>query len=242
MICLAFDTTAKAVTAALCEDRKLLSSYFAELPGVHTTETLLPAITHLLTDAGLGFDDLDLVAVTVGPGSFTGVRIGAATAKGLTFGRDLPCAGVSSLRALASNLLDREGILLAAMDARRDQLYYAFFLVSDGRLTRLTEDAADSAEAAARQAQALGAARILCVGDGAGLAADALARVGIGARFPGAPLDRQFAYGVALCGIEDYENGKTVSGGELMPTYLRGFGDPAPKKPAAANGQTKQQE
>ena len=72
MICLAFDTTAKAVTAALCDGRKLLSAYFAELPGVHTTETLLPSITHMLTDAGLTFDDIGLVAVTVGPGSFTG--------------------------------------------------------------------------------------------------------------------------------------------------------------------------
>ncbi|MDY5941697.1 MAG: tRNA (adenosine(37)-N6)-threonylcarbamoyltransferase complex dimerization subunit type 1 TsaB [Eubacteriales bacterium] len=242
MICLAFDTTAKAVTAALCDGRKLLSAYFAELPGVHTTETLLPSITHMLTDAGLTFDDIGLVAVTVGPGSFTGVRIGAATAKGLVFGRSTPCAAVSSLRALASNLLDREGILLAAMDARRDQLYYAFFSVSDGVLTRLTEDAADSAEAVARQARALGAERILCTGDGAAIAASALTCAGIRAILPAAPLDRQFAYGVALCGLEDFESGKTVSGEELLPTYLRGFGNPPQEKADAKKKPKENQE
>ena len=222
---LAFDTTAKAVTAAICEDEKLLSSYFAELPGVHTTETLLPAIELMLKNAALTLDDMELIAVSAGPGSFTGVRIGVATAKGLAFGRDLPCAGVSSLKALASNLLDRNGCVCAAMDARRNQLYYALFRIEDGALFRLCNDTADSADAAADAAKALGVTEVLCVGDGAEIAARAMENAGIKTSYPTATLLRQNAYGTAICGLEAFREGKVVSEGELLPIYLRDFGN-----------------
>jgi len=227
---LAFDTTAKAVTAALCKDEKLLSAYFSDLPGVHTTETLLPAINRILGDAGMTIDDIDLIAVSAGPGSFTGVRIGAATAKGLAFGRELPCAPVSSLAGLAQNLADREGYIIAAMDARREQLYYAIFSASEGKMTRLTDDAADSAAEAAKRAISLGITDIICVGDGAEIAHSAMTEAGITAKYPSAPLLRQHAYGVAVCGLRMYNEGKTVTAEELMPISLRGFGDPPQKK------------
>jgi len=222
---LSFDTTAKAVCAAICEDEQLLSSYFAELPGVHTTETLLPAIELMLKNAGLTMDDMELIAVSAGPGSFTGVRIGVATAKGLAFGRDLPCAGVSSLKALASNLLDRDGYVCAAMDARRDQLYYAVFRIENGSLSRLCDDTADSADAAAELTKGLGIQSIICVGDGAEIAAKAMEKAGIKASYPTATLLRQNAYGTALCGLEEFREGRAVSEGELLPIYLRGFGN-----------------
>ncbi|MBE6641956.1 MAG: tRNA (adenosine(37)-N6)-threonylcarbamoyltransferase complex dimerization subunit type 1 TsaB [Ruminococcaceae bacterium] len=222
---LAFDTTAKAVCAAVCEDEKLLSSYFAELPGVHTTETLLPAIEIMLKNADLTIDDMELIAVSAGPGSFTGVRIGVATAKGLAFGKELPCAGVSSLLAMASNFLDRDAYVCAAMDARRNQLYYALFKIEGGKLTRLTDDTADGADAAARTAKEMGITEVLCVGDGAEIAAAAMENEEIKAKLPTATLLRQNAYGVALCGLECFRAGKAVPESELLPIYLRGFGN-----------------
>ncbi len=222
---LAFDTTAKAVTAAICEDEKLLSSYFAELPGVHTTESLLPAIEIMLKNANLTLDDMELIAVSAGPGSFTGVRIGVATAKGLAFGRDLPCAGVSSLKALATNLLDRDAYICSAMDARRNQLYYALFKAEDGKLTRLCGDTADSADAAAALAKEMGITDIICVGDGAEIAAAAMNKADIKTKYPAATVLRQNAYGTAVCGLEAYREGKAVAEGELLPIYLRDFGD-----------------
>lgn len=222
---LAFDTTAKAVTAAICEDERLLSSYFAELPGVHTTETLLPAIELLLKNASLTLDDMELIALSAGPGSFTGVRIGVATAKGLAFGRGLPCAGVSSLKALASNLLDRDAYVCAAMDARRNQLYYAIFKTEGGTLTRLCPDTADSADAAAALAGEMGITDIICVGDGAEIAASAMNKAEIKTSYPTASVLRQNAYGTAICGLQAYREGKAVAESELLPIYLRDFGD-----------------
>ena len=222
---LAFDTTAKAVTAAICEDEKLLTSYFAELPGVHTTETLLPAIEIMLKNANLTLDDMELIAVSAGPGSFTGVRIGVATAKGLAFGRELPCAGVSSLQALATNLRDRDAYVCAAMDARRNQLYYALFKTENGTLTRLCDDAADSADAAAALAREMGITDIICVGDGAEIAAAAMNKLEIKTSYPTATVLRQNAYGTAVCGLEAYREGKAVNETELLPIYLRDFGD-----------------
>ena len=222
---LAFDTTAKAVTAAICEDERLLSSYFAELPGVHTTETLLPAIELMLKNANLTLDDMHLIAVSAGPGSFTGVRIGVATAKGLAFGRELPCAGVSSLEALATNLLDRDAYICAAMDARRNQLYYAIFKTEGGKLTRLCPDTADGADKAASAARELGINDIICVGDGAEIAASAMKDAEIRTSFPTATLLRQNAYGTAICGLNAYREGKAVDETELLPIYLRDFGD-----------------
>ncbi len=222
---LAFDTTAKAVTAAICEDEKLLSSYFAELPGVHTTETLLPAIELMLKNANLTLDDIGLIAISAGPGSFTGVRIGVATAKGLAFGRDLPCAGVSSLESLATNLRDRDAYVCAAMDARRNQLYYAIFKAKDGALTRLCDDTADSADAAAALAVKLGITDIICIGDGAEIAANAMNDADIKTKYPSATVLRQNAYGTAVCGLEAYKEGKAIAESELLPIYLRDFGD-----------------
>lgn len=222
---LAFDTTARVITGCLCEDEKLTASFFMETKAAKTTEALLPQISVMMRSAGVTVADLGLIAVSAGPGSFTGVRVGCAAAKGLAFGKDVPCAGVSSLEAMAYNLRDRNGIVMASMDARRSQLYHALFEIKDGSVTRLTGDAASSAKDAADAAAGTGATGVICVGDGAEIAAEALAEKGIGVSFPAYPLLRQYAYGVALCGYRMMLDGKTVKADELLPVYLRGFGD-----------------
>ena len=130
---LALDSTAIVSTVAICEDEKLLAQFTINNGNTHS-ETLLPMIEASLKVLKLTTDDIDLFACSAGPGSFTGVRIGAATIKGLAFNRNKPCAPVSSLDALAHNLLYTNGIVCPVMNARRSQLYNALFLCDRKKL------------------------------------------------------------------------------------------------------------
>ena len=138
MLILGIESSAKAASAALCRDGELIAQYY-QCAGLTHSRTLLPMAEELLhgTDTALG--DLDGVAVAVGPGSFTGVRIGVAAVKGLCFGAEKPAAGVSTLEAMAWNgLAAAPGeIVCCCMDARRGQVYNALFEISDGARARL---------------------------------------------------------------------------------------------------------
>lgn len=124
---LALDSTAKTSSVAVLEDEKLLGLFSANIQNTHS-ETLLPMVKSLLDSLKLTNDDIDAYAFSEGPGSFTGVRIGAATIKGLAFGRNKPCVGVSTIEALYENLADKEGIVCPIMNARRGQVYTGAFL------------------------------------------------------------------------------------------------------------------
>ena len=217
---LALDSTAKICTVALCEDRQRLNLKTVDAGMTHS-ETLLPMIESILDEAGIGVADIDMFALSQGPGSFTGVRIGAATVKGLCFGREKPCVGVSSLEALAYNYIDGDGIVVSAMDARRDQVYAAIFRVHGNRVERLCEDMALSVDELCGMCVAYSGEKIYICGDGAHLVYDR-------AQQNGAPMleyniDRagQCAYSVALCAYEAFLRGEAVSDSELRPTYLR---------------------
>ena len=138
---LAVDTTATCASVAVCENNTILASY-TQKNGLTHSETLLPMIEAMLKNLKLTPDDIDLFAVSEGPGSFTGVRIGVAAVKGLTFGKNKICVGTSTLDALARNATGLPGSFLAVpvMDARRSQLYNAIFEYNDGVITRLCED------------------------------------------------------------------------------------------------------
>ena len=138
---LALDSSAIVATVALCEDEALLGELTVNNGNTHS-ETLLPMVEFLLDRFGLTPDDLDALAVSKGPGSFTGVRIGAATVKGLAFGTSLPCVGVSTLEALAYNLIGYDGLICPVMNARRKQVYTALFRAKDGVLERILPDQA----------------------------------------------------------------------------------------------------
>lgn len=220
----AIDTSGPLASCAVLKDGAIAHMIVMN-QGLTHSETIMPALDDAMRAANLTCKDVDCFACVSGPGSFTGVRIGVATAKGLAFGKELPCAGVSSLLAMASNFLDRDAYVCAAMDARRNQLYYALFKIEGGKLTRLTDDTADGADAAARTAKEMGITEVLCVGDGAEIAAAAMENEEIKAKLPTATLLRQNAYGVALCGLECFRAGKAVPESELLPIYLRGFGN-----------------
>jgi len=135
----AIDTTVKTAAAALVEDGKLIVEYSLNTD-THST-TLLPMISAILEHSGTKVSDIDLFAVSAGPGSFTGVRIGVSTVKGLAFADNIPCAGVSSLEALAMNFTGIRGTIVPVINARNRMVYTAKF-ISDGTNApeRLTVD------------------------------------------------------------------------------------------------------
>ncbi len=215
MIILALDSTAKAAAAALLCDEKLIAKDMHDDGNTHSS-TLLPMVEKLLLKNSLTVNDIDLFAATAGPGSFTGVRIGAATVKGLAFGKGKPCVAASALHALAYNMRDTDCIVCALMDARRGQFYTATFEVKDGKVTRITPDEAKHGEDIA--ASLAKYERVYLVGDGAAIAKPFFADNAILASE-----DRLLADGesVGLLAYKLYKEGKTVSDSEFAPTYLR---------------------
>lgn len=144
MLILALDSTATTASTALVKDSKVLCEYTVNAGNTHSV-TLLPMIENMLKTTNTELSQIDLFAASVGPGSFTGVRIGTATLKGLAFPKNVPCVGVSTLEALAYNLHGAGGIICPCMNARRGQVYTAIF--EDGEeMKRITEDMAISIE------------------------------------------------------------------------------------------------
>ena len=126
MLLLAFETSAKAASVALFDGPKLLGESYQNT-GLTHSQTLLVMAQELLSQCGKAPADVEAVAVANGPGSFTGVRIGVAAAKGFAWGSEIPCYGVSTLESMALGLGAFDGIICPVMDARRSQVYNALF-------------------------------------------------------------------------------------------------------------------
>ena len=140
---LSVDSSAVTASVALTDGERIIKNEFVK-SGLTHSETLLPMIERVMQ--GHSFDELDALAVCAGPGSFTGVRIGVATVKGIAFTRNLPCIPVSTLEAIAHNFTGESAVICAVMDARRMQFYNALFKAENGVITRLCEDRAISAD------------------------------------------------------------------------------------------------
>ena len=219
MITLSFDSTAKIATVAVTNSDKLLALYSID-NGLTQSELLMPMAESMLKSLKLDFTDIELLASSVGPGSFTGVRIGTALVKGIAFGKNIPCANVSTLEALAENLADFEGTIVPVMDARRSQLYCAIFNCTNGRLVRQTEDMAISiAELAEMLKEKSG--KIYLVGDGYEVAKNNLSKLGICTEVTPYLLRNENAYSVAKVAVRMHSEGKTSTDAEHLPTYLR---------------------
>lgn len=216
---LALETSAKSVSVAVTENGTLLAQAYQDRGLTHSV-TLMPLLDGMLKTAGLTLDDMDIIAVAQGPGSFTGIRIGVSAAKGLAWAKALPCCGVSTLEAMAYGVTDFEGVVVGAMDARRQQVYNALFRTENGRVTRLCADRAVAMELVAKELAAMPEPKLI-VGDGAVLLYDFLQKAGIGCRLT-SPLHRQqSAAGVALAAEHLAAQGLTCSAQELQPVYLR---------------------
>ena len=218
MIILALDSTAQTGAVALCRDEKLIASFTLNTGNTHS-ETLLPSVEAVLKLGDVTVDDVDLFAISKGPGSFTGVRIGAATVKGMAFGKDKPCIGVSTLEALAYNLRGFSGIACPVMNARRSQVYNALFRVENGKIERLCPDRAIALTELAEELAAYGDTPIYLSGDGYEMTREALTSCNLG-NTP-EELIYQSGYSVAMCALAAYETGERTTDAELVPTYLR---------------------
>lgn len=216
MLILAFESSAKAGSVALLQDGVLLGECY-ENSGYTHSQTLMKMAEDLLASCGKSAQDVTAVACASGPGSFTGIRIGVAAAKGFAWGRELPCYGVSTLEAMAQNAGLFDGVVCCAMDARRQQVYNALFWAKNGQLTRLREDRAISLEQLQTDLDAQDR-DILLLGDGAALCARSLT-----GRLCLAPehLRMQRASGVALVAAQHIAAGLHGDGAELVPNYLR---------------------
>lgn len=216
---LALETSAKAVSAAVTEDGRLLALGLQD-SGLTHSRTLMPIVEHLLKNTDLAMADMDAIAVAVGPGSFTGIRIGVSAAKGLAFAADIPAVGVSTLAAMARNVSFVDGLVVCAMDARRSQIYNALFEAKNGALTRLTPDRAIGLENLAEELRDDPRPKTV-VGDGGRLCAEALTAAGVACRLAPPHLVMQSAAAVALEAEEAAQSGGLVSAQELLPVYLR---------------------
>ena len=175
----------------------------------------------MLKNADLSLAACDAIAVAVGPGSFTGIRIGVAAAKGLAFGAGIPVIGVSTLEAMAAGLAHWDGLVICAMDARRQQVYNANFLAKVGTLTRLTEDRAIALSELVKEVENDERPKII-VGDGGRLCYNALLEQGVPCVLAPPHLLQQSAAAVGLAAEEALRRGETpVSAQELLPVYLR---------------------
>ena len=219
MLILAFETSAKAASVALTENGKLLGEAYQNT-GLTHSQTLMVMAEDTLKQCGKTAADVEAVAVAAGPGSFTGVRIGVAAAKGFAWGKELPCYGVSTLEAMAESLGMYEGFVCACMDARRSQVYNAVFSAEGGKLTRITDDRA-IALAELKEELKKAEKPVFLVGDGAVLCYNTLKDEVSNLVLPPEHRIHQRAVGVAILAQRMADAGIAPSGGELNPNYLR---------------------
>ena len=215
MLTLAFESSAKAASVALCEDGRLISQVI-QCSGLTHSRTLLPMAEDLLRNSETEMKQIDCFAVAQGPGSFTGIRIGIATVKGLAWAADKPCIGVSTLAAMAWNGVAAGGLICAVMDARRSEVYNALNRIEDGRPVRLCPDRAISLSALTEELRERGEAPFL-VGDGAELASAFFREQHLEHRVPPENLRWQNAWGVAM----EAAGKELCTSQELLPVYLR---------------------
>lgn len=216
---LAIETSAKSVSAAVVENGVPLASAYQNM-GLTHSRTLMPLVDGMLSAAGLRVQNMDLLAAANGPGSFTGLRIGVSALKGLAWALEKPCCGVSTLAAMARNLAHMEGLIICAMDARRNQVYNALFLAHDGVLTRQCPDRAIGLAELAEETKNRPEPKFV-VGDGAGLCYNHLLEQDIPCRMAPPQLVMQNAVGVAQAAEEMAAAGQVTTARDLVPVYLR---------------------
>ena len=216
---LALDTTAKTASVAVTENERMLGVCNID-NGLTQSELILPMAERLLETLKLSFSDIGLYAVTVGPGSFTGVRIGVSTVKGLAFGKDVPCAAVSTLEALAENAAGLCGLIVPCMDARRGQFYTATFSSDGNTVTRVTPDRAISAEELAEELRSFDG-DVFITGDGYDTAHKLLSPLGVRLSVTPELIRTANAASIAKIASRMYVRGECITESELQPTYLR---------------------
>ena len=219
MLILAFETSAKAASVALHDGQKLLAESYQNTGMTHS-QTLMVMAEDALKQCGKCAQDVTAVAVAEGPGSFTGVRIGVAAAKGFAWGREIPCYGISTLEAMAESLGAFQGYVCPVMDARRAQVYNALFYVNQGTISRVTPDRAIALNDLSEELKNL-TEPVFLVGDGSNLCYNTLSKEVPNLVLPAEHRMHQRAVGVALLAAKQAAQGIAPGGADLTPNYLR---------------------
>ena len=218
---LALECSATPASVAILEDDKLLASSFVNVKLTHS-QTLMPMVENLLKASLTPLNDIEGFAISAGPGSFTGVRIGISVIKGLSIAQNKPCVPVSTLEAMAQNYIENDCYVCSVMDARCNQLYNALFEIKDGKITRLCEDRALMCDELLKELQELSKNNkdIIIVGDGTDIfypkceSINNIKKSHLKNRF-------QNAVGVGITALKEFKAGNTISNEELLPVYLR---------------------
>lgn len=219
MVILAIESSAPSASAAVVKDGKLLAEMFLNVGLTHSV-TLMPLIKSAVESASLTVDDIDAVAVANGPGSFTGVRIGVATAKGIAQPTNKACVPVSTLEAIAYPFFDCDCVVASVMDARCQQVYGAFFDCSNG-MSRLTDDDAFSFDELSAKIKVFDK-KVILVGDGADVAFEYIKDKNTNIVRANPSVKYQHASSVAFIAEKRLNvNENICSPDSLVPAYLR---------------------
>ena len=213
---LAFDSSAKSASVAVVDDGRLISECFVNVGLTHSA-TLMPMTDNVLSQADLKIEDIDALCVNVGPGSFTGIRIGVAAVKGLAFKHDLNCAAVSTLECMAYNFADENCYVCSTMDARCSQVYTALFECKDGNVKRLCDDKAISISELKDELSKLDG-KVYLAGDGAEICFNNFGNELSAVILAGENRRYQRAYGVAMAALDKNE---FIDSALITPVYLR---------------------
>ena len=219
MLILAFETSAKAASVAIFDGQKLLAESYQNT-GLTHSQTLMVMAEDALKQCGKTAAEVTAVAVAEGPGSFTGVRIGVAAAKGFAWGRGIPCYGISTLEAMAESLGIYQGYVCPVMDARRAQVYNALFYVNCGEITCVASDRAIALSELGAELKML-TEPVFLVGDGSNLCYNTLSEEVPNLILPPEHRMHQRAVGVAILAAKQAAQGIAPGGAELNPNYLR---------------------
>jgi len=215
---LAIDASGMTASVAIVDEEHTLGEISTHFKKNHA-ETLMPMISQLTELLGINLCEMDFISCAAGPGSFTGLRIGAATAKAIAYAHSVPIAPVPTLDALAYNALARDGLIIPLMDARRNQVYTAFYKWRDEAApVRITGECAVGIEEALKRAAGYDGGAFF-IGDGAQAYSEIIIRSGLGALAPS--YIKQRASAVGAVGIVMAKNGSTVTSGAFVPYYLR---------------------
>lgn len=220
MLVLGIESSAAAASAAVIKDDRLLAESYVNI-GLTHSQTLMPLVDEALNNAGVKIRDIDLMAVANGPGSFTGVRIGVSTLKGLAFADSKPVYGISTLEALAYGVCIPGVYICPVMDARCSQVYTALFRYENGYPSRLWDDVPLKLLELAEKLTALDMP-VLLTGDGTAAAEPFLKESGVNVYSSPANCAFQRASGVAFCALKHYnEKEAPLDSASLLPSYLR---------------------
>ena len=219
---LAVECSATPASVAILENDKLIASAYTNVKLTHS-QTLMPMIQGALSSSKTNINEVDGFAISSGPGSFTGIRIGISAVKGLAAVKKTPCVAVSTLFAMAQNYSDTDCIICAVMDARCNQLYNAIFDIKNGVITRLCEDRALMCDELIEEIKNISQSSDKCViivGDGADIFYNAAKDI---KNIKKAHPIRQYqnAVGVGFTSLDAFKKGETLSPNDLLPFYLR---------------------